>query len=356
MTKNIVLLGSTGSIGRQTLETAKNLGIRVLALSAHSNAELLSEQAREFGAEFTCLSGKDPDKLCDFAGLPNCTVVNAVVGSAGLRPTLAALESGNPVALANKETLVSGGEIVMKLSREKQVPIIPIDSEHSAVFQCLNGEGRENRIEKIILTASGGAFRGYTKERLKQVTREQALTHPNWNMGAKVTVDSATLMNKGLELIEAVRLFGVSEDCIDVVIHPESVVHSAVEFADGAVIAQMGVPDMRIPIQYALTYPERFPNPAKRLSLPEIGSLTFADADGYTCIDLAREAVRLGGNAPCILSYADEVAVSAFLDGKIAFYEIEGLISEIFAKSEKTRDISLEIIDSTEAEVNKWRL
>jgi len=351
MTKNIVLLGSTGSIGRQTLDVAERLGIRVIALSAHSNAELLAKQAKKFGVAHTCLSSETPDKLCEFAKMPDCTVVNAVVGVAGLRPTLAALDCGNPVALANKETLVAGGELVMAKSREKGVPIIPVDSEHSAIFQCLNGRGD---ISKIILTASGGAFRGYSEDRLKQVTKEQALRHPNWDMGAKVTVDSATLMNKALELIEAVRLFGVTENMIEVVIHPESVVHSAVEFADGAVIAQMSVPDMRLPIQYALTYPERLPSPAKQLSLPELGKLTFEEADSIS-LDLAREAVRLGGNAPAILNAADDVAVDLFLRGKIAFYEITGLIKNIFDKTAKTKEISLEIIDETGAEVDKWR-
>jgi len=353
--KDIVLLGSTGSIGRQTLEVAKSLGIRVTALSAHNNAELLKIQAREFGVKNICLSSREPDKLCGFAALPDCVVVNAVVGSAGLKPTLAALDAHNPVALANKETLVAGGELVMGKSREKNTPIIPVDSEHSAVFQCLNGESG-NKINKIILTASGGAFYGYSKERLKQVTREQALRHPNWDMGAKVTVDSATLMNKGLELIEAARLFGVDESMIEVVVHPESVIHSAVEFDDGAVIAQMGVPDMRLPIQYALTYPKRLSCPVKRLSLTDIGKLTFLKADNYICLDLAREALRIGGNAPAALSAADEVAVGLFLSGEIAFYEIEGLVAEIFAKIGKTTEISAEIIEKTEAEVHKCRL
>lgn len=352
MTKNIVLLGSTGSVGRQTLEVAEKLGINVLALSAHENADLLTEQARKFGVRHTCLSSKTPDKLCELASLPDCTVVNAVVGTAGLKPTLAALDSGNPVALANKETLVAGGEIVMAKSREKKVPVIPVDSEHSAIFQCLDGR---NKISKIILTASGGAFWGYDEERLKKVTREQALSHPNWDMGAKVTVDSATLMNKGLELIEAARLFGVTEDMIEVVVHPESVIHSAVEFADGAVIAQMGVPDMRLPIQYALTYPERLPSPVKRLSLPDTGKLTFMKAE-HVCVDMAREAVRLGGNAPAVLNAADRVAVELFLRGEIAFYEIPGLIKKIFTETRKTSGISLEIIGETEAEVYKCRL
>jgi 1-deoxy-D-xylulose-5-phosphate reductoisomerase len=354
MNKRIVILGSTGSIGRQTLDIAKTHHFGVIALSAHSNAELLEKQAREFSVppENTCLSSETPDKLRELAAVKNCVIVNAVVGSAGLKPTLSAIEAGNAVALANKETLVAGGEIVIEKAREKGVPIIPVDSEHSAIFQCLNGQNG-NKIRKIILTASGGAFFGYSKEQLKKVTREQALRHANRDMGAKVTVDSATLMNKGLELIEAVRLFGVDEEQIEVVIHPQSIVHSAVEFEDGSVISQMGVPDMRLPIQYALTYPERLPCPVKRLSLTETAQLTFSEADERTfiCLALAREAVRLGGNAPCILNAADESAVKMFLNGEINFDEIPETIAEIFAKTPKTKDISLDIIEETEKTV-----
>ena len=332
MTKQIVLLGSTGSIGTQTLDVCKNHGFKVVALSAHSDREQLEYQRRGFAVspENICLSSEDPDKLCKLASFPDCTIVNAIVGSAGLAPTLAALESGNPVALANKETLVAAGERVMEMSRKNNVPIIPIDSEHSAIMQCIGNNAKD--VRRIILTASGGPFRGYSKQQLREVTREQALQHPNWRMGAKITVDSATLMNKGLELIEAVRLFDIDESQIEVVVHPQSIVHSAVEFTDGSVIAQLGVPDMRIPIQYALTYPERLPTSTEPLSLTRHGTLTFEepDCEVFELLELAREAVRTGGGATCALNAANEAAVQLFLDGKIAFYEIAEVVKQAF--------------------------
>ncbi|MCL2070716.1 MAG: 1-deoxy-D-xylulose-5-phosphate reductoisomerase [Oscillospiraceae bacterium] len=352
--KQIVLLGSTGSIGAQTLSVAKAHNIKVVALSVHSNTALLEELRRQYNVEpdNTCVSSENPDKLCELAAIKDCTVVNAIVGSAGLKPTLAAIEAGNPVALANKEALVAGGEIVMALANVNNVPVIPVDSEHSAIMQCLSGT--TNKIHKIILTASGGAFYGYTKEQLKTVTKEQALQHPNWSMGAKITVDSATMMNKGLELIEAMHLFNTDESQIEVVIHPQSIIHSAVEFTDGTVIAQLSVPDMRLPIQYALTYPERLPSPAKRLSFAELGKLSFAapDYDTFPLLRLAREAARLGGNAPCALNAANEAVVSLFLnsDDKIAFHEIPQTVEEIYNKIEKTENISLDIIEKTENE------
>jgi 1-deoxy-D-xylulose-5-phosphate reductoisomerase len=331
MNKSIVLLGSTGSIGIQTLEVAKLHNIEVKALSAHKNRDLLDRRAREFGVppENICLSSENPDKLCELASIPDCTVVNAIVGAAGLSPTLAALDAGNPVALANKESLVAGGEQVMRLSRERGVPIIPIDSEHSAIWQCM-GENPDKSVSKIILTASGGPFLGYTREQLRSVTRESAVRNPNWSMGAKISVDSATLMNKGLELIEAMYLFGVDESQIEVVIHPQSIIHSAVEFADGSVIAQMSVPDMRLPIQYALLGGKRLPSPIKRLSLTEVGSLTFAkpDVDVFPCLEYARQAARKGGDAPRILNQANEEAVALFLNGEIAFHEISEYIQK----------------------------
>ncbi|MCL1866920.1 MAG: 1-deoxy-D-xylulose-5-phosphate reductoisomerase [Oscillospiraceae bacterium] len=352
--KQIVLLGSTGSIGIQTLQVARLHKIKVKALSAHTNIKALQEQQKEFRVEHVCLSSVSPESLCYLAAIPNCTVVNAIVGSAGLKPTIAALKAGNPVALANKETLVAGGEIVMETARENKVPIIPVDSEHSAIFQCLSGKSGKD-IRKIILTASGGAFRGYTKEQLKSVTREQALSHPNWSMGDKITVDSATMMNKGLELIEAMRLFDVDESKIEIVVHPQSIVHSAVEFADGTVIAQMSVPDMRLPIQYALTYPDRLPSETERLSLTALGSLTFTrpDHDTFPCLAFARNAARLGGNAPCILNAANEAAVKLFLQDEIAFHEIPKVIAGLFTKTEKTKEISLDIIESTENSIYK---
>ncbi|MCL1881426.1 MAG: 1-deoxy-D-xylulose-5-phosphate reductoisomerase [Oscillospiraceae bacterium] len=340
MQKRIVLLGSTGSIGTQTLEVVLNLreshSVEIIGMSAHSNVELLRKQADEFGLpqERICLSSKEPDKLLELAALPNCIVVNAIVGSAGLESTLAALKAGNTVALANKESLVAGGERVMQIARDNNAKLIPVDSEHSAIWQCI-GENRHKDIAKIILTASGGPFFGYSKEQLKTVTKEQTLNHPNWSMGAKISVDSATLMNKGLELIEAMYLFGLPEDKIDVVIHPQSIIHSAVEFVDGSVIAQMSVPDMRLPIQYALTYPERLPSPLtqnehKKLSLTELGSLTFAKPDYkvFSCLALAREAARHGGDAPRRLNQANEEAVELFLKSKINFCEIAEYITE----------------------------
>jgi 1-deoxy-D-xylulose-5-phosphate reductoisomerase len=360
--KPIVLLGSTGSIGIQTLDVARLHKIKVKALSAHSNRELLEKQALEAGVnqDCLCLSSVEPDKLCELASISDCTVVNAIVGSSGLKPTLAAIRAGNSVALANKETLVAGGELVMKEARERNVPIIPVDSEHSAIMQCLADKTNScstdsSDIRKIILTASGGAFLGYSKEQLRMVTREQALCHPNWKMGAKITIDSATMMNKGLELIEAMHLFDVDESRIEVVVHPQSIVHSAVEFMDGAVIAQMSVPDMRLPIQYALTYPDRLPSSAKRLSLTDLGQLTFMkpDCDVFPALSLAREAVRLSGNAPCILNAANEAAVSLFLEKKIAFYEIMEIVEKVFHKTEKTKDISQQIIENTEKQVKE---
>ncbi|MDR0196709.1 MAG: 1-deoxy-D-xylulose-5-phosphate reductoisomerase [Oscillospiraceae bacterium] len=352
--KPLVILGSTGSIGVQTLQVAKEQGIKIKALAAHSNVELLRRQSREFSPERVCVSSEDPDALSEIAALPDCAVVNAVVGFAGLKPTLAAINAGNKVAVANKEALVAGGEIIMSLAKAKGVPIVPIDSEHSAVMQCLAGQDAA-AVEKIILTASGGPFRGYTKEKLKKVTREQAMRHPNWNMGAKVTVDSATMMNKGLELIEAVRLFGISEDKVEIAVHPQSVVHSAVEFIDGSVIAQMGVPDMRLPILYALTYPERLPSSVKRLSLIEAGCLTFEGFDGeaFPLPDLARRAVRFGGNAPCILNAANEAVVELFLRDKIKFCEISEIVAETYEKAAKTKTVSLEIIESTQKSIYK---
>ena len=376
MMKSVVLLGSTGSIGVQTLDVAKNLNepykVTIKALSAHTDTALLEQQRSEFGVapEYTCLSSQDPEKLCELASLDggNCTVVNAIVGSAGLKPTLAALNAGNVVALANKETLVAGGELVMKASREATAKnnqtlfanqanptmLVPVDSEHSAIMQCLQGNVG-NKIHKIILTASGGAFYGYTKEKLKEVTREQALRHPNWSMGAKITVDSATLMNKGLELIEAIHLFDVDESQIEVVIHPQSIIHSAVEFEDGSVIAQLSVPDMRLPIQYALTYPARVLSPAKRLSLTELGALTFLkpDCDTFPLLNLAREAAKLGGDAPCILNAVNEKAVGLFLQNEIAFYEIPQFVTKMYNEFEKTSALSLDVIEKTESRIKK---
>lgn len=343
----IVLLGSTGSIGTQTSDVCRAHNIRIKALSARHNLDLLEKQAREFLPEYVAVSDESSfgeikrrladtnikilagsDGLCELAALPCDKVVNAVVGMAGLLPTLAAISVGNNIALANKETLVAGGELVMNAAREKNVEITPIDSEHSAIYQCLLGSG-ENKISKIILTASGGPFFGKTRAELENITREQALNHPNWNMGEKVTVDSATMMNKGLELIEAVWLFGVAPKQVEITVHRQSILHSAVEFEDGAIIGQLGSADMRIPIQFALTAPNRLSCPAKKLSLTDIGTLTFEkpDENVFTCLSAAKKAIEMGGNAPCIINCANEAAVSLFLEEKIGFLQIGELVN-----------------------------
>lgn len=340
--KEIVLLGSTGSIGVQTLDVCRAHNIKVKALSANSSVELMEQQAREFKPQYVCLADERSaaelktrladtdikvlggfDGVCELARLSCDIVVNSVVGMVGLRPTLEAAAAGNNIALANKETLVAGGTLVTECVKKHGVKLLPIDSEHSAIFQCLLGaEG--NRFEKIILTASGGPFFGKTRSELENVTREQALKHPNWSMGAKITIDSATLMNKGLELIEAVHLFGARPEQIEVVVHRQSIIHSAVEFEDGAVIAQLGSVDMRIPIQLALTYPKRLACPAKKLSLFDVGALTFdrPDEDTFVCLALAKKAISMGGNAPCIVNSANEAAVALFLADRIRFNEI----------------------------------
>lgn len=370
--KEIVLLGSTGSIGTQALDVARLHNIKIKALSAGKNLDLLVKQALEFTPEYVCiadesrysdlkdeLGGKGfkllcgKNGLCDIAALPCDTVVNAIVGMAGFAPSLSAINAGNDIALANKESLVVGGEIITDSVREKGVRLLPIDSEHSAIFQSLMGSGK-NKPKKIILTASGGPFRGYSKEHLKTVTKEQALKHPNWDMGAKITIDSATMMNKGLELIEAVWLFGVLPRQVEIVVHPQSILHSAVEFEDGSVIGQLGVPDMRIPIQFALTYPDRLPSCGDSLSL--FGrSLTFEkpDEEAFPCIGLAKSALERGGNMPCIMNRANEIAVEMFLKDKIRFFEIPEKISFAMENVSYTRDISPEIIYNTEAETEK---
>ena len=340
--KDIVLLGSTGSIGEQTLDVCRAHNIGVKALAVKTSVDKLEQQAREFHPEYVCifdesryselkarLSDTDVkvvtgmDGLCSLAQLPCDTVVNSVVGMVGLLPTLAAAKAGRKIALANKETLVAGGKLVTDCVKENGAQLLPIDSEHSAIFQCLLG-AQGNRFEKILLTASGGPFFGKKRDELMNVTREQALNHPNWSMGAKITIDSATLMNKGLELIEAVRLFDARPEQIEVVVHRQSIIHSAVEFEDGAVIAQLGSADMRIPIQLALTYPERLPCPAKKLSLFETGALTFdrADEETFTCLAAAKKAISMDGNAPCIVNSANEAAVALFLADKIRFLDI----------------------------------
>lgn len=368
--KKIVLLGSTGSIGTQTLDVCRQHKIGIRALSANRNTSLLEQHAREFHPEYVCVYSEEAYSdikqrladtdikilcgmkgLCELARLDCHAVVNSVVGMVGLLPTLEAAKAGNDIALANKETLVAGGRLVTDCVKNHGVKLLPIDSEHSAIFQCLMGAG-DNLPSKILLTASGGPFYGKTRDELHDVTVEQALKHPNWSMGAKITIDSATLMNKGLELIEAVRLFDVKPEQVEIVVHRQSIIHSAVEFEDGAVIAQLGTVDMRIPIQLALTYPHRLPSPAKKLSLFEVGQLTFgrADEDTFSCLAAAKKAISMDGNAPCAVNSANEAAVALFLNRKIGFLDIGeavgGVLDSVKHISEPTLD---DILDTQKA-------
>lgn len=344
--KKIAILGSTGSIGTQALEVARKNGYTVTSLAAGGNVKLLEEQVREFSPETVAvfnesaandlkirikdtntrvISGKNG--VCETAAGDCDMVLNAVVGIAGLEPTLAAIDAGNDIALANKETLVTGGELVNAAAKKRKVKIIPVDSEHSAIFQSLQGTPKGS-LSKILLTASGGPFYGKKTAELADVTAAQALKHPNWSMGAKITVDSATLMNKGLEVIEAVHLFGVGADRIEVLVHRQSILHSGVELTDGAVIAQLGTPDMRLPIAYALTYPNRDKTAFEHLSLSDIGTLTFEkpDTDTFRCLPLCIAAINAGGLAPTAVNGANEAAVELFLKGKIKFLEIANAV------------------------------
>ena len=347
--KSLAILGSTGSIGSQALDVVRKQSghFSVEVLSAQNNASLLIEQAVEFrpnavviGAEHLyqkVASALQPLDIKVYTGEEALVqviamesidmVLIALVGYAGLRPTLAAIEAGKQIAIANKETFVVAGELVTTLAREKGVNLYPVDSEHSAIFQCLAGEFH-NPVEKIFLTASGGPFRGKNKQYLQQVTKAEALKHPNWTMGCKITIDSATLMNKGLEVIEAKWLFGLGADQIDVVVHPQSIIHSMVQFGDGSIKAQMGLPDMRLPIQYALSYPHRLSSGFQRFCFTDHPELTFEppDRENFRCLDLAYEAMKTGGNMPCILNAANEVAVNAFLRDSIKFLRIPEII------------------------------
>jgi len=347
--KTVAILGSTGSIGTQALEVVSTHNMRVTALAAHSQVEKLAQQAKAYKPLRVCifdetkkaqlaelLEGEDMEiltgmeGLCKIAGSHEADIVlNSVVGMVGLLPTLTAIEAGTDVALANKETLVAGGSLVMKAAAEKGVNIYPVNSEHSAIFQCLQGNSM-NRIRKIILTASGGPFFGKTTEELRHVRAADALKHPNWDMGSKITIDSSTLMNKGLEFIEAKWLFDLEPSQIEIVVHRQSVLHSAVEFEDYAVIGQMGVPDMKIPIQYALLYPERKPCPTRPLSLTEYGTLTFEQPDYETfgCLRAAIDAITEGGLLPCIVNAANEEAVGWFLRDAIGFLQIGELVRD----------------------------
>ncbi len=359
----LTVLGSTGSIGKQALEVAKLRGFEIYALTANSAVAELETQIREFRPRLAALADEKKaaeltirvadtdtkvlygvDGVCECAGGGADIVLNGIVGMAGLRPTLAAIKVGSEIALANKETLVAGGRLVMDAAREKDVRILPVDSEHSAIFQSLQGCASHDEISRIILTASGGPFFGMTKDALSQVTLAQALRHPNWSMGAKITVDSATMMNKGLELIEAVWLFDVKPSQIDIVVHRQSIIHSLVEYSDHSVIAQLGVPDMRIPIQYALTYPHRFSSPVRPLKLEEWGKLTFEspDDEAFPCVKLCRNAIEKGGLYPAAANSANEAANELFREGKIGFMEIPELVAGAAELAPDVKDYTLD--------------
>lgn len=367
--KELVILGSTGSIGTQSLEVARRQGYKVSGLVAGGNIELLEKQARVWkpktvavfneekakdlkiklqDTDIKVLSGSDG--VCEVAIGKGDTVVNAIVGIAGLKPTLSAIDSGKTIALANKETLVTGGEIVKKRAKEKGVSILPVDSEHSAIFQSLQGTPNGS-LKKILLTASGGPFFGKCKKDLENVTVKEALNHPNWSMGAKITIDSATLMNKGLEVIEAVHLFDIKASNIEVLVHRQSIIHSGVELSDGAVIAQLGTPDMRLPIQYALTYPERSDYAFEKLDLFKVGTLTFEkpDTDTFRCLPLCIKAINEGGIKPTVVNGANEEAVRLFLDGKIKFLQIADLVEKALNSVDNKKEFSLNDIFEADA-------
>ncbi len=354
MKRNIAILGSTGSIGTQALDVIREHKdeFEIYALTANNNADLLITQAREFMPEVVVIANEEKyayvkDALSDLPlkvwcgcdaiaqvveSEPINMVLTAMVGYSGLKPTINAIKAKKAIALANKETLVVAGELITNLAIENKVPILPVDSEHSAIFQCLNGEN--SQIEKILLTASGGPFRKHSKEQLQSVTKKEALKHPNWDMGAKVTIDSASLMNKGLEMIEAKWLFGVEPDQIEVVVHPQSIIHSMVQFQDASIIAQLGLPDMHLPIQYALAYPKRLKSNFERLDFFKLQTMTFEkpDTDRFRNLAFAFEAARLKGNMACIMNAANEIAVEAFLHDKVGFLEMSDVIEKTMQK------------------------
>lgn len=373
--KQIAILGSTGSIGTQALQVIEEHSDRyeVYALTANNRVDLLIAQARKFLPEVVVIANETKyaqlkEALSDlpikvYAGSeaicqvveeqPVQMVLTAMVGFSGLKPTVHAIRAGKQIALANKETLVVAGELIQSLVTEYKAAILPVDSEHSAIFQCLAGETAQ--IEKILLTASGGPFRTCSMEQLQHVTKEQALKHPQWEMGAKITIDSATLMNKGFEMIEAKWLFGVNPDQIEIVVHPESVIHSAVQFVDGAVKAQLGVPDMRLPIQYAFSYPERISLSGERINLFELGKLTFEqpDFERFRCLALAFDAIRQGGNMPCVLNAANEIVNQAFREERLSFVRMSEVIAEIMNRVSFVPDPSLDTYFDTDAEVRR---
>lgn len=370
--KNIVVLGSTGSIGTQTLEIVRdNPDLKVVAMAAGTNVELMEKQVREFKPSVAVMwteeAAKDlkeriadlqvkvlygMDGLIEISTQKDCEVlVTAIVGMIGIRPTIAAIEAGKIIALANKETLVTAGHIIMPLAKEKNVAILPVDSEHSAIFQSLQGQPKD-RLNKILLTASGGPFRGKTREALANIQVEDALKHPNWSMGRKITIDSATLCNKGLEVMEAKWLFDVDLDRIEVVVHPQSIIHSAVEYADGGIMAQLGAPDMKLPIQYALFYPDRRPMVGKKVNFFELGSMTFEkpDMETFRGLQLAYDAAKAGGSMPTVYNAANEKAVSLFLNRKIRFLQIPEVIEACMQNHKNIAMPSVDDILNTEAE------
>jgi len=374
--RQIAILGSTGSIGVQALDVIRNHAglFEVYALTANRNVELLIKQAQEFLPEMVVIADEQKYSLLKEAlnhlpikvwagedalsqvvqAEPVQMVLTAMVGYSGLKPTLSAIRAGKAIALANKETLVVAGDLVTRLALEKQVPILPVDSEHSAIFQCLAGESN-NPIEKIILTASGGPFRTFSQEQLAHVTAKEALKHPNWNMGAKITIDSATLMNKGFEMIEAKWLFGVTTEQIQIVVHPQSIIHSMVQFRDSSIKSQMGLPDMRLPIQYALAYPNRIYSDFERLDFNQISALTFEEPDKnrFRCLELAYLAVQKGGNMPCILNAANEVVVAGFLEDKISFPTMSEIIERTMEEVPFIASPNLDDYIQTDAEARR---
>ncbi len=375
--RSIVLLGSTGSIGTQTLDVVRNNKdeLKVVGLAANKRVNEVEQQVREFNPKYVCMFDTEAakelqekiadtgikvmsgmDGLLEMVSVPEAdTVLTAVVGMIGIRPTIKAIESGKDIALANKETLVCAGHIIMPLAKEKNVQILPVDSEHSAIFQSLVGQPKD-KVEKILLTASGGPFRGKKREELAAMTAADALKHPNWDMGPKVTIDSSSLVNKGLEVMEARWLFDVSLDNIEVLVHPQSIVHSAVQYVDGAVIAQLGVPDMKLPIQYALFYPDRRPMAEKRLDLFELGSLTFEkpDTDTFRGLKLAFDSAYAGGSMPTVFNAANEMAVRRFLKGDIRYLEIFDMIEEAMTHHNKIENPDVSAILDTEKEVYEF--
>ncbi len=364
MTNTLSILGSTGSIGTQAIDVAQKLNIKVAALTANTNVKVIEEQIRLLKPELAVMHDEDAAKdlktavadtntkvLSGMEGLLEAssiesadTVLNSLVGMIGLLPTLTAAKAKKNIALANKETLVAGGDLVMRTVKENAVKLLPVDSEHSAIFQCLQGCPKESLLKKLILTASGGPFFGKREEELKNVTVAEALNHPNWSMGAKITVDSASMMNKGLEIIEARWLFDVDVDNIDVVVHRQSIIHSLIEFVDNSVLAQLGLPDMRIPIQYALTYPDRFESPVKPLNLWEVGTLTFdkPDYETFKCLTACKDALKIGGTAPAIANGANEAANELFREGKLKFLQIGELVSDSIRKIQAKPILSVE--------------